>query len=60
MSRLLAAFLTCVASAILATGAAFAIVAALNVTPEPQNVPLVSFPDPPANGASSTPSPSAG
>ncbi|MFI1393845.1 hypothetical protein [Streptomyces sp. NPDC020681] len=60
MPRLLAAFLTCVASAVLATVAAFGIVAALNVTPEQQNVPLVTFPDPPANGTSSTPSPSAG
>jgi hypothetical protein len=55
MSRLLAAFLTCVASAVLAAGAAFGIVAALDATPEQQNVPLVTFPDPP----SSTPGPGA-
>ncbi|WP_455359204.1 hypothetical protein [Streptomyces sp. SYSU K21746] len=58
MPRLLAAVLTCVASATLATGAAFGIVAALNATPERQNVPLVTFPDPPVGGTSSTPSPS--
>lgn len=57
MSRLLAAFLTCVASAVLATGAAFGIVAALDATPEQQNVPLVTFPDPPADETSSTPDP---
>ncbi|WP_327191302.1 hypothetical protein [Streptomyces xinghaiensis] len=57
MPRLLAAFLTCVASAVLATGAAFGIVAALDATPEQQNVPLVTFPDPPADGTSSTPGP---
>ncbi|KNE81275.1 MULTISPECIES: hypothetical protein [Streptomyces] len=57
MPRLLAAFLTCVVSAVLATGAAFGIVAALDATPEQQNVPLVTFPDPPADGASSTPGP---
>ncbi|GGX43507.1 hypothetical protein [Streptomyces chryseus] len=60
MPRLLAVFLTCVASAVLATGAAFGIVAALDATPEQQNVPLVTFPNPPADGTSSTPSPSAG
>lgn len=59
MSRLLAAFLTCVASALLATGAAFGIVAALDATPEQPNVPLVTFPDPPADGTSSTPGPGA-
>ncbi|MCC3650383.1 hypothetical protein LIX60_02495 [Streptomyces sp. S07_1.15] len=57
MPRLLAAFLTCIASAVLATGAAFGIVAALDATPEQQNVPLVTFPDPPADGTSSTPGP---
>ncbi|OEJ23492.1 hypothetical protein AR457_02195 [Streptomyces agglomeratus] len=60
MPRLLAVFLTCVASAVLATGAAFGIVAALDATPEQQNVPLVTFSNPPAGGTSSTPSPSAG
>ncbi|MGW7052878.1 hypothetical protein [Streptomyces chryseus] len=60
MPRLLAVFLTCAASAVLATGAAFGIVAALDATPEQQNVPLVTFPNPPADGTSSTPSPSAG
>ncbi|WP_030544218.1 hypothetical protein [Streptomyces albus] len=54
MSRLLSAFLTCVVAALLATGAAFGIVAALDATPEQQNVPLVTFPDPPADGTSST------
>lgn len=60
MSRLLAALLTCVATAALATGAAFGIVAALDATPEQQNVPLVTFPDPPTHGPSSTPGPGAG
>ncbi|QNE77704.1 hypothetical protein F0344_26680 [Streptomyces finlayi] len=60
MPRLLAALLTCTASAVLASGAAFGIVAALEATPEPQNVPLVTFPDPPADRASGAPSPSAG
>ncbi|WP_149182916.1 hypothetical protein [Streptomyces sp. TRM49041] len=60
MPRLLAAFLTCVASAVLAAGAAFGIVAALDTTPEQQNVPLVTFPDPPADGTPSTPGPGAG
>ncbi|MFF8840172.1 hypothetical protein [Streptomyces sp. NPDC015130] len=54
MSRLLAVLLTCVAAAVLATGAAFGIVAALEATPEPQNVPLVTFPDPPAQGPSAS------
>ncbi|MEW2632957.1 hypothetical protein AB0903_15205 [Streptomyces sp. NPDC048389] len=60
MPRLLAAFLTCAASAVLATGTAFGIAAALDATPEQQNVPLVTFPDPPAEGTSSTPGPGAG
>lgn len=60
MPRLLAALLTCTASAALATGAAFGIVASLDATPEPQNVPLVTFPDPPADGASDAPGPGAG
>ncbi|GAA2935826.1 hypothetical protein [Streptomyces enissocaesilis] len=60
MSRLLAAFLTCAVAAVLATGAAFGIVAALDAVPEQQNVPLVTFPDPPAHGPSSTPGPGAG
>ncbi|MGW0393998.1 hypothetical protein ACWDYJ_24530 [Streptomyces sp. NPDC003042] len=59
MSRLLAAFLTCVAAAALATGAAFGIVAALDATPEQQNVPLVTFPDPPTDGPSGTQGPGA-
>ncbi|MFD3534626.1 hypothetical protein [Streptomyces sp. NPDC058664] len=54
MSRLLAAFLTCVAAALLAAGAAFGIVTALDATPEQQNVPLVTFPEPPADGPSGT------
>ncbi|MEU2116966.1 hypothetical protein ABZ567_15250 [Streptomyces sp. NPDC016459] len=54
MSRLLAAFLTCAASALLATGAAYGIVTALAATPEQQNVPLVTFPEPPTDGTSST------
>ncbi|MER5309480.1 hypothetical protein ABT034_17015 [Streptomyces sp. NPDC002773] len=54
MPRLLAAFLTCAASALLATGAAYGIVTALDATPEQQNVPLVTFPEPPADGTSST------
>ncbi|MFF5973073.1 hypothetical protein ACFY7C_16275 [Streptomyces sp. NPDC012769] len=60
MSRLLAALLTCVAAATLATGAAFGVVAALDATPEQQNVPLVTFPDPPTQGPSGTPDPDAG
>lgn len=61
MSRLFAALLTCIAAAALATGAAFGIVASLNATPERQNVPLVTFPDPPAEGPSSgTEGPGAG
>ncbi|MDT9687581.1 hypothetical protein Q5762_04320 [Streptomyces sp. P9(2023)] len=60
MSRLLAAFLTCVAAAALATGAAFGIVAALDAAPKQQNVPLVTFPDPPIGGPSSTPGSGAG
>ncbi|WP_228979018.1 hypothetical protein [Streptomyces sp. DH12] len=59
MSRLLAALLTCVAAATLATGAAFGIVAALDAAPEQQNVPLVTFPDPPTQRPSSTPGPGA-
>ncbi|WP_327328656.1 hypothetical protein OG735_37010 [Streptomyces sp. NBC_01210] len=43
MHRLTAAVLTAMAAAVLAVGAAFGIVAALNVTPEQPNVPLVSF-----------------
>ncbi|MGA5066301.1 hypothetical protein [Streptomyces exfoliatus] len=54
MPRLLAAFLTCVAAALLAAGAAFGIVTALDATPEQQNVPLVTFPEPPTGAASST------
>ncbi|MFE7550369.1 hypothetical protein [Streptomyces gardneri] len=60
MSRLLAAFLTCVAAAVLAAGAAFGIVTALEATPEQQNVPLVTFPDPPAQGPSAAPGSDAG
>ncbi|MFE7579960.1 hypothetical protein ACFU5Y_00150 [Streptomyces gardneri] len=60
MSRLLAAFLTCVAAAVLAAGAAFGIVTALEATPEQQNVPLVTFPDPPAQGPSTAPGSGAG
>ncbi|WP_055600668.1 hypothetical protein [Streptomyces aureus] len=54
MPRLLAAFLTCVAAALLAAGAAFGIVTALDATPERRNVPLVTFPEPPAHDASGT------
>lgn len=54
MFRLLAAFLTCVAAALLAAGAAFGIVTALDATPEQQNVPLVTFPEPPTDDTSST------
>ncbi|MFE4309089.1 hypothetical protein ACFRR6_23925 [Streptomyces sp. NPDC056891] len=54
MPRLLAAFLTCVAAALLAAGAAFGIVTALDATPEQQNVPLVTFPEPPTGDTSST------
>ncbi|MFF3457188.1 hypothetical protein ACFYXH_23280 [Streptomyces sp. NPDC002730] len=43
MHRLTAAVLTAMAAAVLAMGAAFGIVAALNATPEQPNVPLVSF-----------------
>ncbi|MEU9860211.1 hypothetical protein AB0D99_04995 [Streptomyces sp. NPDC047971] len=60
MPRLLAAFLTCAASAVLAAGAAFGIVAALDATPEQQNVPLVTFPEPPSPGTTSTPGSGAG
>ncbi|MGP3979789.1 hypothetical protein [Streptomyces sp. KR80] len=45
MHRLIAAALTCVAAAALAGAAAVGIVAALNVTPQQPNVPLVSFPE---------------
>ncbi|MGW0118695.1 hypothetical protein [Streptomyces sp. NPDC003327] len=60
MSRLLAALLTCVAAAVLATGAAFGIVAVLDATPEQPNVPLVTFPDPPVHAPSAAPGPGAG
>lgn len=43
MSRFLAAALTVVAAAALAVGAAFAVVALLNVTPDQPNVPLISY-----------------
>lgn len=43
MSRLLAAVLTIAAAAALAVGAAFAIVALLNATPDQPNVPLISY-----------------
>ncbi|MEU7565348.1 hypothetical protein [Streptomyces fradiae] len=60
MPRLLAAFLTCVAAAALAAGAAFGIAAALDTPPEPRNVPLVTFPDPPAPAPSGASDPAAG
>ncbi|MEU8776801.1 hypothetical protein [Streptomyces sp. NPDC048606] len=60
MSRLLAALLTCVIATALATGAAFAVVAALDATPPQQNVPLVTFPDPPVPGPSGSKGPGEG
>ncbi|NUP16276.1 MAG: hypothetical protein HOZ81_09270 [Streptomyces sp.] len=55
MPRTLAALLTCLLSAALATGAAFGLVAALTATPEQPNVPLVTFPDQAADRSSPTP-----
>ncbi|MFI7413765.1 hypothetical protein ACIBU0_34415 [Streptomyces sp. NPDC049627] len=46
MPRTFAALLTSALSAVLAAGAAFGLVAALNAPPEQPNVPLVTFPDP--------------
>lgn len=43
MPRLFSALLTSLAAAALAVGAAFGIVALLNVTPEQPNVPLISY-----------------
>jgi hypothetical protein len=43
MSRLLAAALTVVASAALAVGAAFGIVALLEATPDQPNTPLITY-----------------
>ncbi|RLL66633.1 hypothetical protein [Streptomyces sp. Z26] len=60
MHRFIAAALTCAAAAVLAVGAAFGIVAALNATPEQPNVPLVHFgTDAPRSGPSEEAAPSA-
>ncbi|MGW7353100.1 hypothetical protein [Streptomyces sp. NPDC054784] len=59
MHRFIAAALTCAAAAVLAVGAAFGIVAALNATPEQPNVPLVHFgTDAPRSGPSEEAAPS--
>ncbi|MFI6942917.1 hypothetical protein ACIBI4_26940 [Streptomyces sp. NPDC050418] len=46
MHRLLAAAITAAAAAALAVGAAFGLVALLNVTPEQPNTPLISYETP--------------